>query len=189
MGGVVAFEMARQLSVRGREVALLVLMDSAPPRPGRRTGDEADARRAFALYRQVAMLSTEPPTISYERFRQLSPEERVRRIVEEAQRANLAPAGAAAELIRRQLEVTRVNARALRSYQPQQYRGRIVLLVAERRRREPGDPTVGWSRLSSEPVEVHAIPGDHYTILQEPQVSVLAEQLKRCLEAARKETP
>ncbi len=45
-------------------------------------------------------------------------------------------------------------------------------------------PTVSstdWSNLGKGGVAVHQIEGDHYTIVQEPQVKNLAEQLRASL--------
>lgn len=40
------------------------------------------------------------------------------------------------------------------------------------------DPSWGWQQLSSEKVEVHFTPGDHVTMLADPHVKHLAEQLE-----------
>jgi thioesterase domain-containing protein len=40
----------------------------------------------------------------------------------------------------------------------------------------------GWSQLSSEPIQVYDVPGNHFTMLNEPHVRMLAEQLRSCLE-------
>jgi thioesterase domain-containing protein len=39
----------------------------------------------------------------------------------------------------------------------------------------------GWSELAAE-VETHVIPGDHYTILRNPNVEKLAEELSASME-------
>jgi thioesterase domain-containing protein len=40
---------------------------------------------------------------------------------------------------------------------------------------------MGWSELTTEPVDVQMIAGSHGTILQEPHVAVLAEKLRAFL--------
>ena len=47
------------------------------------------------------------------------------------------------------------------------------------------DPTIGWGKVSSLPVEVHVVPGNHVTMMISPQVQVLAAQLLSCLERAQ----
>ena len=47
------------------------------------------------------------------------------------------------------------------------------------------DPSEGWGRLASEGVDVHLVPGNHFSMLREPNVQVLGEQLRQCVEDAR----
>ncbi len=37
-----------------------------------------------------------------------------------------------------------------------------------------GDPDRGWGSLTGQEVELHELPGDHYTLLREPAVERLA---------------
>ncbi|MDJ0702182.1 MAG: amino acid adenylation domain-containing protein [Leptolyngbyaceae cyanobacterium MO_188.B28] len=47
------------------------------------------------------------------------------------------------------------------------------------------DPTRGWGQLSTKPVEIHQVPGTHFTATDPPHVQVLAEKLKDCLVQAQ----
>jgi thioesterase domain-containing protein len=47
---------------------------------------------------------------------------------------------------------------------------------------------LGWGRYCSE-VETHTLSGDHGSILREPQVTVLADLLRGCLERAEADEP
>ncbi|MBM3289540.1 MAG: hypothetical protein FJY92_05265, partial [Candidatus Hydrogenedentes bacterium] len=64
----------------------------------------------------------------------------------------------------------------------------LDMLSATRRsgitRRLFGDPTLGWRRMSTQPVEVRELTGNHVTMLSEPHVQTLAEQLRAALDAA-----
>nr|VFJ93686.1 MAG: hypothetical protein BECKLFY1418B_GA0070995_10493 [Candidatus Kentron sp. LFY] len=40
------------------------------------------------------------------------------------------------------------------------------------------DPTWGWGRYAAGPVDLHEVPGDHYTMMSHPNVEVLAERLR-----------
>jgi thioesterase domain-containing protein len=42
------------------------------------------------------------------------------------------------------------------------------------------DPTMGWGEYVQD-LKVFKIPGDHYTVMTEPHVKVLAEKLRSCL--------
>jgi aspartate racemase len=48
-----------------------------------------------------------------------------------------------------------------------------------------GDPYFGWRELLSGRAESYEIPGDHEGILHEPNVQVLADQLRVCLHEAK----
>jgi thioesterase domain-containing protein len=44
------------------------------------------------------------------------------------------------------------------------------------------DPFLGWKGLAAGGIDVHHVPADHFTILREPAVRVLAEKLRECLD-------
>ncbi|MBI3848234.1 MAG: AMP-binding protein, partial [Planctomycetes bacterium] len=46
------------------------------------------------------------------------------------------------------------------------------------------DPTLGWAALTTERVDVRFVPGTHESLLEPPNVSVLANELTRCLDEA-----
>jgi amino acid adenylation domain-containing protein len=82
----------------------------------------------------------------------------------------------------RLFQVFRGNAHATVSYQPQRYPGRITFFRPSDRLSETAyDPIEEWRNLAGDGVEVHVVPGNHYTILKEPAVLVLADWLKVCL--------
>ena len=65
---------------------------------------------------------------------------------------------------------------------PKTYNGHITVF---RVRRQPlnriRDRQLGWGRLAHGGVDGHVVPGKHGTVLQEPNVRGLAEELKKCL--------
>ena len=73
---------------------------------------------------------------------------------------------------------------AYKEYVPQSYPGRITLFRA---RIQPlfgaHLPDLGWGELAGQGVEVHEIPGDHRTFVQDPHVQVLAGRLAAVLRA------
>jgi thioesterase domain-containing protein len=70
-------------------------------------------------------------------------------------------------------------------YSPKAYTGDITLFRAsEKSLRGVNDSYAGWRELAGGKLEVVEIPGGHVSMLSEPQVAVLAEQLKARLEAA-----
>ena len=94
-------------------------------------------------------------------------------------------------MIRRILEVQKASHQALLNYVPQVYPGKITLLRASEVLAEDSrgvfsqsfcQPALGWGELTTEAIEIHEVPGDHVTMLAEPHVRVLADQLKSCLD-------
>jgi aspartate racemase len=84
-----------------------------------------------------------------------------------------------------------VNDEAERIYTPQVYPGEVILFKAA----NPVDahtssvaPDGGWGKLVTGGMEIYDVPGDHLSILQEPNVKVLAERLKICLAKAQAAT-
>jgi thioesterase domain-containing protein len=49
-------------------------------------------------------------------------------------------------------------------------------------------PVEGWGRLATGGVDVHKIPGNHFSILHEPNVQALGEQLRKCVEETREKS-
>jgi amino acid adenylation domain-containing protein len=67
---------------------------------------------------------------------------------------------------------------ARRAYAPQAYPGRVILLRA---RENPRDPLKRWGRISQGGLDIHEVPGNHFTMLQEPLVQEVATVLKQVL--------
>jgi thioesterase domain-containing protein len=67
-------------------------------------------------------------------------------------------------------------------YVPAPYSGSLTVFQAEIRPVLCSfDPYLGWSDVAMGGLDVHVVPGDHYSFLHEPQVRVLADQLRESL--------
>jgi thioesterase domain-containing protein len=158
LGGVVAFEMARQLQELGQEVASLILIDSrAPAAVGRpATIDDAGLETAF-------LLDVARGPVGQGR------DETMARLS-----AEFGP-----DRLRRLQDVFKANALALSGYLPRPYPGRLALVRAGGHALEGLlEPTLGWGALAAGGVSTHVVPGDHYTLLQPPSVETLARILE-----------
>jgi thioesterase domain-containing protein len=71
---------------------------------------------------------------------------------------------------------------AAMNYKPQPWSGPVTLFRASVQPdpRLPYD--LGWGPLAQGGIEVYELPGDHDLVFQEPNIQVLAEQLRACLE-------
>jgi thioesterase domain-containing protein len=82
------------------------------------------------------------------------------------------------------LAVFEANIQAGMSYRPKPAPVRLVLLRATHGiGQDRSDPFLGWEALAAE-AEVQVVPGNHLTMIREPNVRELAEQLRGCLERA-----
>ena len=73
------------------------------------------------------------------------------------------------------------NLRAMSEYVPEKYNGPIVFFKAQAELPEdgPDSPERRWAELASGGVEVHVVPGDHFTMNESPNVARIAEVLRR----------
>jgi amino acid adenylation domain-containing protein len=190
MGGVVAFEMAQQLQKQGHRVAVLALFDSRAPvsgstltGTGKLTENEDDAKLLAEFLRDMTGTFAKDLPVSYNSLKQLRPDEQLNYVLEQARMLALVPSDAGPLQIRRLLQVFKANIRAVSSYVPQVYPGRMILFRASEGGTEGG--ALGWSELSVQPVQIYSVPGNHYTMLSMPSVQVLARRLRVCLEEAQ----
>ena len=195
-GGLVAFEMARQLAAAGAEVPLLALLDAGAPSMIEKLAEVNDDAVLLGVIAREWGLD-----LSSDELRALSPEARVALVLERLQQEGAAFPGMDAPWLQRKLELFKARISVARSYRPPVYPGRITVFRSgqvdpEDLKDLPGlyaelaaDPAMGWSDLSSQPVEVHAVSGNHANLASEPHDGVLAQQLRDCRERALAPTP
>ncbi|RCJ26208.1 non-ribosomal peptide synthetase [Nostoc minutum NIES-26] len=200
LGGIVAFEMATQLLHQGHIVALVVMLDmSAPTSKDKKARIERldwdRARWLIELIKAVEVSLSTNMDISYDTLRSLSEEEQLKYVLQHLKMVNMLPPHAEITQLKNMVQALKANSLSLINYVPQQiYPGRITLLRASETPPErlaskfseiSQDSTWGWSEYSSKPVDIHFVPGNHITMMAEPHVQVLAEQLKVCFQQAQ----
>jgi amino acid adenylation domain-containing protein len=190
-GGVVAFEMARQLRQAGDEVAMLAVIDSAPsnvPQRGLGSKLRAAANRGLYALEKVADIPRSP-----------NPTAEVRKMITRiATRASLRARGGGSglEAMRARMEgleawpvayqrIASVHYTALRRYTPRFYDGRVTLIRTNEglQRWSVEDETWGWSQIARD-VDVHRVPGRHDEIMNEPHVKEVADVLARLMSSS-----
>ena len=185
LGGVVAFEMARQLRSQSVEVSLLALFDS---HPGKSTEIDDDALLLQFTADISGLYDPEESLMPETDLQARTIEERLASLLEEVVRKGCAPPDLNLKQLTRLFEVFRTNVRALLSYKPQPYPGRITFFRASEQIADIStDPANYWRNMAGDGVEVHVVPGDHYTILREPAVQIMAEWLKVCVDLTSSE--
>ncbi|WP_375511203.1 amino acid adenylation domain-containing protein [uncultured Nostoc sp.] len=178
LGGVIAFEMAQQLHSCGHEVALLALIDSYAPIANKH--EEIDEAMLTALLaKDFCGLFGKELLVSVDELRQLRLQEQLNYILEQAKMLNILPPEVGLQQMQQLLQVFKVNLNAMSRYTPQPYPGQVTLFCASEKAVEAiQDQSQSWSELAAGGIKVHEIKGDHYTIIREPHVCVLAERLE-----------
>jgi amino acid adenylation domain-containing protein len=182
-GGVVAFEMARQLIAEGDEVAFLALLDS-------RAGEYPKIRSDLSLRNKLKVLLFRrfpiPPegVMSWRFLKNAFYTSCRRRLIHLNLQWNFRRMPVPYHL--RLLELREVAICARRRYKLRPFRGKIDLFRVEHQPSselfEP-DPLLGWSGMATEGINVHEVPGHHGQDWTELGVSVF----KACLNQATRE--
>jgi thioesterase domain-containing protein/acyl carrier protein len=180
LGGLIAFEMARQLRERGEEVALVAILDTSPRIAGEGAGEVSDLDILVDIVRYLEIQRGRELGMTRADLEAVAPGERLGRLAEALRAADLVPPEVGEEELGRVARVYAANARATRLYVPKPYPDRVTLFRAGET--EGPDADLGWGEISAGPVEVHAVPVTHLTLLVEPGVRQLAEQLRSRLE-------
>ncbi|WP_338868536.1 non-ribosomal peptide synthase/polyketide synthase [Myxococcus stipitatus] len=185
-GGVVAFEMARQLTRAGERVSQLFLIDSWVPAfapvPVIAATDDASLLASLAM--DLGRILGKPFPISAEELAPMSHEARLHRVVERARSAGAVPQGMRTQELDAIFKVFRAHGHALLQYvPPRDYAGTVSLVRPEQGIPVPAsDPTGGWAAATLSPPRLFSLPGDHYSLLTEPHVTRLGELLRGLLE-------
>lgn len=187
MGGLVAYEMGRQLHARGEGVGLIALFDITP----RARAEEPARERALESYNNSAEVEwflkdlgrafgKELP-LSPADLTGLGPDAQVRYVLEKAKEANFLD-DAELRQLHRLLKVFKENILAVVKYNPQACAKRVTVFRASEQLTPRAEDVEGGSITPD--VELHVVEGRHFTILKEPYVKALAERLRACLDKA-----
>jgi thioesterase domain-containing protein len=169
-GGVLAYEVARQLSVAGQQVGLLAILDTSAYTM-RRKWSLNEQWLLFKLRLQYRLRTTihgnAQDFINYMKLKLQNFRHR--------RSAAAAPDESSADRLKR------VLLGALWTYIPEPYYGEVSLIRAmERGDWLEYDPQNGWGQLALGGLNVCEVPGNHDTFVQEPYVRATAETLN-CL--------
>ncbi|WP_375504352.1 amino acid adenylation domain-containing protein [uncultured Nostoc sp.] len=176
-GGVVAFEMARQLQEQGEQVGILVVLDSC--RPG--YSWRASFLKRFFLH--LNNIVQQGPAYLWQRvvrwsyWRKSLLQNTYNRYLEVALDIPISD---------KHLKIIDANTQAVSEYIFPVYPGRVILLRTEDQNRDEAigtqyDPQFGWGEVVAGGLDIHYVPGSHLGLLNEPHVQVLAKTLRNCL--------
>ncbi len=188
-----AFEMAQQLQRRGDEVGVLAIIDSSFPNVQMKAKaieegtDLGDAGVVKALIRLFKI--TVPDD-----FDQRELDAQLSYAVEQAKKMSALPLDARLEFIRHFLRIRMINKHVAHVYVPQSYPHQIDYFAASDSLEQNADldeeevsvevstRLQRWREVAQGGMQLHVIPGDHPNIVEEPNVQVLADTLRSCID-------
>jgi len=192
-GGLVAFEMARQLSAAGAAPALLVLIDTPAPHFFHPTGlDWSETEWLMQVAQIVDHLYGVNLGIERAELATLDADAQFTRLNDRMIAADVLPAGTGTEFLRGFIAVYKANLQASYAPPPMQGTTQVVLLrsaekqpdalVSEQFAAMRDTRELGWLDYIESPLAVEEVPGDHLTMMRPPHVVNLAAILKPYLE-------
>jgi len=186
-GGIVAFEVAQQLHRQREKVGILVMIDTIRP------GYEKRVPFLMRVFLHLGNAFQQGPTYLWQKVlswiahgkyhlkrraeRSLNVAQHVLDIMDQLPEDD------------EHLSIIRANEQAQREYIFQDYLGGVTLLRTEDKNRESAegmqyDRQFGWGNIIAEGIDMHYIPGSHISVLEEPNVRVVGEKMKVCLDKA-----
>jgi thioesterase domain-containing protein len=196
-GGVVAFEMARQLQAQGEQVGLVGVFEGYAPVRKITARSLLHPRKAFHFARNVPYWLRDYMALGRAEFL-LRMRTRLRSVARhlvrirgrsrERRLEDFLPDVSRVPLVHQRLMELELH--AMSHYTPERYAGRVTLFrVRGMSLFRATDPEMGWGDLTQNGVEIRMIDGGHNTILEHPHVQSLAAQLQSELQAARSDRP
>lgn len=173
-GGIVAFEMARQLLADNHVVPVLILLDATagPDHLGPLRDKIAERTRVM-----MHLPTRDRPRYLLNQLRSVGPA-----IAARMRRSQAASRDYATKATNTVPDIGRINDEAHRKYVPAFYPGRALLFRA---RESFWTEDLGWGKLVGR-LEVKEVPGTHFDFITEPNVQHLAEELRIVLREAER---
>ena len=197
-GGLVAYEMAQQLTAAGETVGLLALFDTiGPAYPRYLPSTTLWQRRLDRVRHRVGL--------HWENFLTSRGQERLVYVRVKAGKWGYGLVTGSWRYLKRGWknlrlaldhfflpsairQVRKAGHWAAEDYQPQPYPGRATLFRAMTQPRGiVEDRTMGWGALVRGGLDIYDTPGHHGAIVRDPRARVLAQQLQEALEKVRKQ--
>jgi len=188
-GGLVVYEMAQLLHDLNKPVALVAMFDAyGPGYPQRLPTTNRLRRKVFKIIRRLdthwsSLRYTDwKGRMAYIRVKLPKLVQRIKRKLRNLSNQALHPVPRDLKRIQSaHMGAAKRKKRTMR--EPRRFGGRLVLFRAEK---QPlgiyKDEYLGWRSVVGEDIEVYQVPGHHTSIIYEPRVHVLAEQLQHILD-------
>ncbi|BAY10595.1 non-ribosomal peptide synthetase [Calothrix sp. NIES-2098] len=182
-GGIIAYEMARQLVMQGKEVALLVLFDTFGSRSVKSESlQQPNSRNWKNLLKIASDYIIEQVQGHKEELKY-----RIKEILWRFAFQFHLSLGRPLPYSYRKFMVAEATRKALREYVLRVYSGRATVFRTEDGRlveEQEGDRQMGWGKLVLGGVEIYDISGIHNSVFKEPQVSSVSATIKALIDKA-----
>jgi thioesterase domain-containing protein len=177
-GGIVVLEMAHQLEAAGEAVGLLGMLDTrARERMGQQGVELAveDSNKSNRLVGYFRRNFGDRNGRTWLEFFSNDLKERSVRYVTALSAKTFSKIPACLK------DTFEINTFAARNYRLKPFRGRLTLFRATKQAEEGIPQDNGWGPIFTDGVEILEIPGDHWQVLSDPGIGVLAKTIHDCL--------
>ena len=171
LGAIIVYEIPRQLTALGDEIGLVVIADG--PHPGVADREERKQRKQRTVQRAKKLVSRQGPAIVATRVRRLLGRD--------------GPVEPARTVYIPGTDIPEDHAAALareRAYVPGPAAGPVAILASHEYLVRCDGPDLGWGALLRPGWQSQEVPGDHHSMIAEPNVHTLAAQLAESLDSA-----
>jgi amino acid adenylation domain-containing protein len=190
-GGVVAFEIARQMEARGRPPRSLVIIDTPAPSPTAVPEEEySDAQWLWRMLRVRERFHGVDLALTLDDLERAGQQGGYGLALARLREAGLLPETADADLLLRMATVGRRHYRLYRRYGPRPIATPIAVIRAAELDASEAEidhsgrfalADLGWAALTRGPVAAAVTPGNHVTLMRPPDLSALAATIERLL--------
>uniref|UniRef100_UPI0012902FD9 amino acid adenylation domain-containing protein n=1 Tax=Xenorhabdus sp. KJ12.1 TaxID=1851571 RepID=UPI0012902FD9 len=185
-GGWLAFEIALQLQKQGEEIAVLTLIDSDGPEPQESTSKNGPPKvidrieTLMSLIDIYNMMLTQPLTLTRQDFENLTEDEQLILLLQALIDVELFPENTEKSLLQGIVQVMQANLNS--NYTPRNcYNGPVYLINAQGENIDEIATRENIWRQYVTQLNTEIVPGNHMTMLSNPQVKQLATLLWKIL--------
>lgn len=188
-GGIYAFALAEALEDAGEEVALIALFGAPVPSICDDVDIDDDARFLCDLVNFANCFTGTEMRVDYDELLKLASADRFQAALAEARQQGTVPASTPEAHIRRLVNVGEANVRAIQSFDARPLSATVHLFIptehgglteiSGRSWDESGDH--GWGSEIGQALELHEVPGDHFTMMLGDGAKEIARRLEALL--------
>lgn len=196
-GGTVAFEMARQVRLRGEEVGMLALFDTPGPSALYKLGDRPEfefAGMMTFLSQALSSMFGAEIDVPVEELRKIPREQQLDYLIDRCVRVSGdTDLTESKEALERIVDIFELTDKGERQFKPQRFNGRVHMyrvqemadyeFTAYKNHPQIAAASFGWDELVDDLV-VRFVPGTHMTMIFPPNAEVLGEKFGADLVAA-----